>query len=109
MAQVLNANHRSNRLLAALEQEDFSHLEPHLESVTLSLGQVLYEPGDTIRHVYFPHDAVVSLVNVMEDGGSVEVGVFGREGVMGLLSALATREAFGRYVVQMPGTASRAS
>jgi CRP-like cAMP-binding protein len=109
MAQVLNANHRSNRLLAALEQEDFSLLEPHLESVTLSLGQVLYEPGDTIRHIYFPHDAVVSLVNVMEDGSSVEVAVFGREGVMGLLSALATREAFGRYVVQMPGTASRAS
>ena len=109
MAQVQNADHRSNRLLAALEPEDFAHLEPYLESVTLALGQVLYEPGDTIRHVYFPHDTVVSLVNVMEDGSSVEVGVFGREGVMGLLSALATREAFGRYVVQMPGTAPRAS
>ncbi len=109
MAEVLTAKHRSNRLLAALELEDFALLEPDLESVTLSLGQVLYEPGDIIRHVYFPHDAVVSLVNVMEDGGSVEVGVFGREGVMGLLSALATREAFGRYIVQMGGTASRAS
>ena len=109
MAEVLTAKHRSNRLLAALELEDFALLEPDLESVTLSLGQVLYEPGDIIRHVYFPHDAVVSLVNVMEDGGSVEVGVFGREGVMGLLSALATREAFGRYIVQMDGTASRAS
>ncbi len=109
MAEVPTAKHRSNRLLAALELEDFALLEPDLESVTLSLGQVLYEPGDIIRHVYFPHDAVVSLVNVMEDGGSVEVGVFGREGVMGLLSALATREAFGRYIVQMGGTASRAS
>jgi CRP-like cAMP-binding protein len=107
MAQVLNAYHRRNRLLAALEPEDFALLEPHLESATLALGQVLYEPGDVIRHAYFPHDAVISLVNIMEDGGSVEVGVFGREGVMGLLSALATREAFGRYVVQMPGTASR--
>jgi hypothetical protein len=50
---------------------------------------------------------MVSLVNVMEDGGTVEVGVFGREGVLGLLSALVTREAFGRYIVQMSGTASR--
>jgi CRP-like cAMP-binding protein len=107
MAQVLNANHRTNRLLAALEPEDFALLEPHLESVTLSRGQVLYEPGDSILHAYFPQDAVVSLVNVMEDGGSVEMGVFGREGVLGLLIALVTREAFGRYVVQMSGSASR--
>ena len=109
MAQVLNANHRTNRLLAALEPEDFALLEPHLESVALSRGQVLYEPGDPILHAYFPQDAVVSLVNVMEDGGSVEMGVFGREGVLGLLIALVTREAFGRYVVQMSGSASRIS
>jgi CRP-like cAMP-binding protein len=107
MTKVLNANHRTNRILAALEPEDFEVLAPHLESVTLLRGQVLYEPGDTILHAYFPQDAVVSLVNVMEDGSSVEVGVFGREGVLGLLSALVTREAFGRYIVQISGTASR--
>jgi CRP-like cAMP-binding protein len=107
MTKVLNANHRTNRILAALEPEDFEVLAPHLESVTLLRGQVLYEAGDTILHAYFPQDAVVSLVNVMEDGSSVEVGVFGREGVLGLLSALVTREAFGRYIVQISGTASR--
>ncbi len=107
MTQDPKTNHRTNRLLAALESEDLALLEPHLETVALSRGQVLYEPGDRILHAYFPHDAVVSLVNVMEDGGSVEVGVFGREGVLGLLSALVTREAFGRYVVQIAGTASR--
>ena len=64
-------------------------------------------PATLIRHAYFPHDAIISLVNVMEDGATVEVAVFGREGVAGLLSALVTREAFGRYVVQMAGTASR--
>jgi CRP-like cAMP-binding protein len=96
-----------NRLLAALEPEDFVLLEPHLEIVNLKRGQVLYDTGDAISHAYFPHDTIVSLVNVMEDGGAVEVGVFGREGVLGLLSALVTREAFGRYVVQMSGTASR--
>src|SRR3712207_5694927 len=107
MTETMNARHSANRILAALGPEDLAFLEPHLESVTLLRGQVLYEAGDTILHAYFPHDAVVSLVNVMEDGGVVEVAVFGREGVLGLLSALVTREAFGRYVVQVSGTASR--
>jgi CRP-like cAMP-binding protein len=106
MTQALNADPRTNRLLAALEPEDFALLEPHLEVVNLKRGQVLYEMGDVVRDAYFPHDAIVSLVNVMEDGGTVEVAVFGREGVLGLLGALATREAFGRYIVQMAGTAS---
>jgi CRP-like cAMP-binding protein len=107
MTKGQNGDHRINWLLAALDQEDFALLEPHLELVELSREQVLYEPGDLIRHAYFPHHAVVSLVNVLEDGGTVEVAVFGRGGVLGLLSALVTREAFGRYVVQIPGTASR--
>jgi CRP-like cAMP-binding protein len=107
MTHAPKADHRTNRLLAALEPEDFALLEPHLEIVNLKRGQVLYEMGDAIHDAYFPHDAIVSLVNVMEDGGSVEVGVFGHEGVLGLLSALVTRESFGRYIVQMSGTASR--
>jgi CRP-like cAMP-binding protein len=101
------ADHRTNRLLAALAPEDLALLEPHLEFVKLIHKQVLYETGDTVTYAYFPHDAIISLVNVMEDGGTVEIGVFGREGVLGLLSALVTREAFGRYIVQMAGTASR--
>jgi CRP-like cAMP-binding protein len=107
MAKPMTVDHRTNRLLAALAPEDFTPLEPDLEVVELSRGQVLYEPGDVIRHVYFPHEAIISLVNVMEDGGTTEIAVFGREGVVGLLSALVTREAFGRYIVQMSGTASR--
>jgi CRP-like cAMP-binding protein len=107
MTQVRNTNHRSNRLLAALEPEDFAVLEPHLELVTLTQRQVLYDTGDPVSHAYFPHNVIVSLVNVMEDGATVEVGVFGCEGVLGLLSAMASRQAFGRYIVQMPGTASR--
>jgi CRP-like cAMP-binding protein len=107
MPQVLNAHHRTNRLLATLEPDDLTALEPHFGVISLSRGQVLYEPGDVIGHIYFPHDAIISLVNVMEDGASNEVAVFGREGVVGLLSALVTREAFGRYIVQMAGTASR--
>jgi CRP-like cAMP-binding protein len=103
------ADHRANRLLAAAEPGDFALLEPHLERVDLARGQVLYDAGEVIRHIYFPHEGVISLVNLMEDGGIVEVGVFGVEGVAGLFGALATQEAFGRYIVQMPGTASRIS
>ena len=68
---------------------------------------MLYDAGDPLHFSYFPHHAVISLVNDMEDGGTVEVAVFGREGVCGLLAELATREAFWRYIVQIPGTASR--
>jgi CRP-like cAMP-binding protein len=107
MPQVVNPNHRTNRLLAILEPEEFAALEPHLEIIELTRGRVLYDTGEIISHAYFLHDAIISLVNVMEDGATNEVAVFGREGVVGLLSALVTREAFGRYVVQMSGTASR--
>jgi CRP-like cAMP-binding protein len=107
MNHALTVGHRKNRLLAALEPDDLAALRPHLEIVRLTRGQVLYDVGDLLRFSYFPHDAIVSLVNDMEDGGSVEVAVFGREGVFGLMAEIATREAFGRYIVQMGGTASR--
>jgi CRP-like cAMP-binding protein len=100
-------NHRTNCLLAALEPEDFATLEPHLEAVILPRGIVLYEAGETIRYAYFPHDIIVSLVDVMEDGSSAEMTVFGREAVVGLISAFVSRQSVGRYLVQVPGTASR--
>ncbi|WP_114947367.1 Crp/Fnr family transcriptional regulator [Microvirga calopogonii] len=100
-------DHRANRFLAALEAEDFAVLEPDLENMILPRGTVLYEPGDPIRFTCFPHDAIVSLVDVMEDGRLAEVALFGREGLLGLLSAFVSREAFGRYVVQIPGSVSR--
>jgi CRP-like cAMP-binding protein len=101
------AEHRRNWLLGALEPEDLAYLEADLEIVPLPKGTVLYEAGDPIRHTYFPHNAVVGLINIMEDGQTAEVTSFGREGLFGLLSALKSRQAFGRYKVQVPGTASR--
>jgi CRP-like cAMP-binding protein len=96
-----------NKLLAAFPAEDIAALEPHLETIDLSSGRVLYECGQTIRHAYFPLNCVVSLVAVLEDGRSAEVALFGCEGVTGLPSSFVTRESFGRYVVQIPGRASR--
>ncbi|MCG7392692.1 Crp/Fnr family transcriptional regulator [Microvirga sp. ACRRW] len=101
--------HRKNRLLAALEPEDFRVLEPYLEIVDLPKGKIIYEIGETIRHAYFPHNAIVSLTTILKDGGSVEMAVFGREAMFGLVSALVTRQSYGRYVIRVPGTASRIS
>jgi CRP-like cAMP-binding protein len=102
-------NHQANRLLASLEPDDFAWLEPHLEIVELPKGKVIYEAGETIRHTYFPHDTIISLVTVLENGGSVEMAAFGREAAVGFVSAIVTRQSFGRYIAQFSGTASRIS
>ena len=91
MAKLSNVDHRANLLLAALEPEAFACLEPHLELVDLAHKQVLYETDDMVGFAYFPHDAIISLVNVMENGTTTEVALFGR------------------FVVQMAGAASRIS
>ncbi|WP_262299884.1 Crp/Fnr family transcriptional regulator [Microvirga sesbaniae] len=101
------SEHRTNQLLAALAPDDFAALEPHLETVTLSKGTVMYETGDSMPAAYFLQDAVVSLITILTDGKTVEVAVFGREALFGLSSALATSRSLGRYTVQVSGTASR--
>lgn len=100
-------DHQVNRLLAALDPNDFALLAPFLEAVDLPRGKVLYETGETIHYAYFPRAGMVSLVTVMQNGETVETAMFGREGVLGFSSALVTRQAFGRYIVQLPGSASR--
>jgi CRP-like cAMP-binding protein len=101
------ALHRRNKLLAALEPGDYLRLEPHLEIVDLPRGKVVYQSGEPIRHTYFPHDVVISLVTDLQNGGSVEMAVFGRESAFGFVSALVTRQSLGRYVTQISGSASR--
>lgn len=105
----MTRHHHANRLLTALGPEGFAQLQPHIQIVDMRLGAVLYEPGARMEHAYFPHDCVVSVLAILEDGGSAEVALFGPEGVLGYVSSLVSREAFGRYVVQVAGTASRIS
>jgi CRP-like cAMP-binding protein len=107
VAPTPKVNHRANRLLAALEPDDFAALEPHLHGVSLQQDQVLYEAGDPLHHATFLHDTVVSLVAVLKDGRSAEMAVYGREGALGLVSSMMARQSFGRYIVQACGTASR--
>ncbi|MDR3395750.1 MAG: hypothetical protein P4L70_12165, partial [Parasulfuritortus sp.] len=59
-----------NHLLAAIPVDIYAHIKPHLELVPMKLGQVLHEPGTRMSHVYFPTNAIVSLLYVMEDGAS---------------------------------------
>lgn len=78
-----------NHLLAALASQELKRLAPHLEWVVLELGEVLYEPGDTLRHVYFPTDSIVSLLHVTESGASAEIAVVGNEGLVGIAVLIA--------------------
>jgi CRP-like cAMP-binding protein len=73
-----------NRLLAALPGEEYERLKPRLEPVTLLLGEILFEPPDLIRHVYFPTSSIVSFLAELPEGDSVEVGLVGKEGMAGI-------------------------
>lgn len=96
-----------NRLLAALPSEEYARLLPHLEAVPLPFMKVLYEGGETIRHVYFPDDGLISLLIVMEDETVREIGVIGNEGMLGAAVALGMKTATTRALIQLPGSAVR--
>ncbi|UUZ74008.1 Crp/Fnr family transcriptional regulator [Polaromonas sp. P1(28)-8] len=80
---------------------------PQLESVEMPLGQVLYESGGTLSHVYFPTTAIVSLLYVMEDGASAEIAVVGNEGVVGISLFMGGESTPSRAVVQSAGQGFR--
>jgi CRP-like cAMP-binding protein len=96
-----------NQLLAALPPAEFQRWLPLLERVALPLGQVLYEPDVALRHVYFPTDAIVSLLYVMENGASAEIAVVGREGLVGVSLFMGGGSTPSRAVVQSAGTGFR--
>lgn len=75
---------KQNRLLAALPAEEFERLAPHLELVSMKLGEILYEPGGPLQHAYFPATAVISLFYAIESGMSAEIAGVGNEGMVGI-------------------------
>jgi CRP-like cAMP-binding protein len=97
----------ANRLLAALSRAERQRLLPQLEPVALAFGEVLYEPGDAIRHVYFPEDSLVSLLTLVDRHLALEVGMVGREGMVGVAYALGVDVSPVRAMVQGAGTALR--
>ncbi|MEQ9625260.1 Crp/Fnr family transcriptional regulator [Coleofasciculus chthonoplastes] len=93
-----------NQLLAALPNQEYQRLVPHLEEVSLILGQILYQPGEPTLHVYFPNRAMVSLVTLLTNGSTTEVGMVGKEGMVGIPVFLADGIAINQAVVQLEGT-----
>ena len=94
-----------NRLLAKLPAEELGLLRPHLNKVSLSHSQPLIVPGAPIRNVYFPINALASLVIIMEDGSTVESGAVGREGMVGMPVLLEAGTTPMQTLVQIPGEA----
>jgi CRP-like cAMP-binding protein len=98
---------RKNHLLAALPAAEWSRWAPQLEHVTLPLGQVLYESGSTLSHVYFPTTSIISLLYVMENGSSAEIAVVGHEGIVGISLFMGGESTPSRAVVQSAGEGFR--
>lgn len=96
-----------NRLLVSLPADDFALLAPNLTSVELERGRLLYDPGDRMDTVYFPHEGVISLMTLMENGAAIESATIGREGALGLHAAACPRQSMSRAIVQTPLRASR--
>jgi CRP-like cAMP-binding protein len=96
-----------NKLLDALSASERERLRPNLESVDLPLGDVVYESGRPLHHVYFPTDSIVSLLYVLESGASAEIAVVGNEGVVGISLFMGGESTPSRAVVQSAGRALR--
>lgn len=97
----------ANRILNALTREEYESLTAFLEPINLSFGEILYHPEQPITHVYFPNRGTVSLVSVFEDGGSVEVGIVGNEGMFGVSVFLGSISTPLEAIVQLPGEGLR--
>jgi len=96
---------QQNHILDALPQPERERLFPHLKLVTLPLGKVLYESGDTLRHIYFPIDSIVSLLYVLKNGESAEIAVVGNDGAIGVALFMGGETTTNRAIVQSAGSA----
>jgi CRP-like cAMP-binding protein len=98
---------QQNYLLAALSPPEQARIYPHLRLVPMPLGEVLYESGDVLRHVYFPINSIVSLLYVLADGASAEISVVGNEGLIGIALFMGGETTPSRAIVQSAGHAYR--
>lgn len=106
---AVSINKQSNHLLAALPENEWLRWETQLELVDLKLGQVLYESGGKMHYVYFPINAIVSLLFVLENGASAEIAVVGNEGIVGVSLFMGGETTPSRAVVQSAGQCYRLS
>lgn len=97
----------ANHLLACLPVEDWNRWKPQLDPVDMKLGDVVYESGTTLSHLYFPTSAIISLLYVMQNGASAEIAVVGNEGVVGISLFMGGESTSSRAVVQSAGKGVR--
>ena len=102
-----NGGPPANRLLAALPKREYQRLLPQLKTTTLTFGDVLWEPGDTIKYVYFPIDSIISLLSAVAERSTLEVGMVGNEGMAGIPIFMGVNESNTRALVQASGSAMR--
>jgi CRP-like cAMP-binding protein len=100
------ASSHPNHVLASLSQNDFEQLNPHLKPFELVHGDLLFDAGETVNWIYFPHRGVISLVIALADGQMIETAMVGRDSVVGASSAMDGKVSLNRGIVQVPGTAS---
>jgi CRP-like cAMP-binding protein len=103
----LTPDPRQNWLLAALAEAEWERVSPHLQPVTLELGDVLFDSGGKPSHVFFPTTAIVSLLYVMENGASAEIAVVGNEGLVGISLFMGGQSTSSQAVVQAAGDGFR--
>jgi CRP-like cAMP-binding protein len=92
-----------NHLLAELPSDVYKRLLPGLECVSLPLGEEIYAAGQTLKYVYFPSTAIISLLYTMEDGRSAEIGVVGNDGILGIAVFMGGESVPNKAVVQSEG------
>jgi CRP-like cAMP-binding protein len=107
LMEAVAADPKLNLLLAALPQAESSRWSSQLEPVDMPLGQVLYESGTRLSHVYFPTTSIISLLYVMENGASAEIAVVGQEGIVGISLVMGGESTPSRAVVQSAGQGLR--
>ncbi|MDQ3817738.1 MAG: Crp/Fnr family transcriptional regulator [Acidobacteriota bacterium] len=96
-----------NKVLLSLPDDEYERVSRHLEPVNLERNKVLHEPEETIREVYFLNDALISILSLLSDGSTIEIGVVGREGLSDTSALLGSDVSPHQSLVQLPGSAFR--
>jgi CRP-like cAMP-binding protein len=109
MSAIITCDPRENQLLCALTDSELELLVPHLELVTMSASEVLFEAYEKLHHIYFPTTSTVSLLCCLEDGVTVEVAMIGNEGMLGVSALMGRNEAPTQALVNQAGYGYRIS